>query len=78
MVNALASQRCDPGSIPAIGKWDGHVVTKSDGWVSSEYSGFLPHEDSPNANIGANEHDCFVIIYKYTILIECIRFQIQT
>ena len=37
--------------------WDGHVVTKSDRWVSSGYSSFLPHEDHPNANIGANEHD---------------------
>ena len=25
--------------------------------VSSGHSGFLPHEDNPNANIGANEHD---------------------
>jgi len=23
-------------------------------WVSSGHSGFLPHEDHPNANIGAN------------------------
>jgi len=30
---------------------DSHVVTKSDRWVSSG------HEDHPNANIGANEHD---------------------
>ena len=37
--------------------WDGHVVTKSDRWFSSGHSGFLPHEDHPNANIGANEHD---------------------
>ena len=49
--------RCDPGSIPGIGMWDGHVVTKSGRWVSSRYSGFLPHEDHQNANIGANEHD---------------------
>ena len=34
---------------------DGHVVTKSDMWVSPGHSGFLPHEDHPNANIGANE-----------------------
>ena len=40
-----------------VGMWDGHVVTKSDRWVSSGYFGFLPHEDHPNANIGANEHD---------------------
>ena len=33
------------------------VVTKSDRWVSSGHSGFLPQEDHPNANIGANEHD---------------------
>ena len=36
---------------------DGHVVTKSDRLVSSGHSGFLQHEDQPNANIGANEHD---------------------
>ena len=29
------------------------MVTKSDRWVSSGHSGFLPHEDHPNANIGA-------------------------
>ena len=40
-----------------VGMWDGHVVTKSDRWVSSRHSGFLPHEDHPNANIGDNEHD---------------------
>jgi len=40
--------------IPAI---NGYAVTKSDRWVSSRHSGFLPHEDHPNANIGANEHD---------------------
>ena len=56
-VNALASHRCDPGSIPGVGMWDGHVVTKSDRWVSPGHSDFLPHEDHPNANIGANEHD---------------------
>ena len=56
-VNALAYHRCDPGSIPDVGMWDGHVVTKSDRWVSSGHSGFLPHEDHPNANIDANEHD---------------------
>ena len=56
-VNALAPHRCDPGSIPGVGMWDGHVVTKSNRWVSSGYSIFLPHEDHPNANIGANEHD---------------------
>ena len=26
-------------------------------WVSIGYSVFLPHENHPNANIGANEHD---------------------
>ena len=31
--------------------------TKSDRWVSSGHSGFLPHEDHQNAIIGANEHD---------------------
>ena len=56
-VNALASHRCDPGSIPNVGMWDGDLVTKSDRWVSSGYSGFHLHEDHPNANIGANEHD---------------------
>ena len=56
-VNALASHRCDPGSIPGVGMWDGHLVTKSDSWVSSGHSGFLSHEDHPNANIGANEHE---------------------
>ena len=68
--NALASHRCNPGSIPSIGMWDGHVrwscemvmwdghvVTKWDRWVSSEYSGFLPQEDHRNANIGANDPD---------------------
>ena len=40
-----------------VGMRDGHVVTKSDRWVSSGHSGFLPHEDHPYANIGANEHD---------------------
>ena len=55
--NTLASHRCDPCSIPGVGMWDGRVVTKSDRWVSSGYSGFLPHEDHPNANIGSNEHD---------------------
>ena len=54
--NALAFHRCDPGSIPGVGMWDGHVVTKSDRWVSSGHSGFLPHEYHPNANISANEH----------------------
>ena len=54
-VNALASHRCDLGSIPSVR--DGHVVTKSDRWVSSGYSGFLPHKDHPNSIIGANEHD---------------------
>ena len=44
----LGSHRCDPGSILGIGWWDGHVVTKSDRWVSSGYSGFLPHEDHQN------------------------------
>ena len=43
--------------IPGVGMWDGHVVTKSDKWVSSGHSGFLPLEDNPNANIGVNEHD---------------------
>ena len=38
---------------------DGHVVTKSDRWVSSGYSRFLLHEDHPNAYIGANEHDLY-------------------
>ena len=33
------------------------LVTKSGRWVSPGYSGYLPHEDNPNANIGANEHD---------------------
>jgi len=36
-------------------RWScGHQVSR---WVSSGYSGFLPHVDHPNANIGANEHD---------------------
>jgi len=35
---------------------NGHVVTTSDRWVSTGYSGFLPHEDQ-NKNIDANEHD---------------------
>ena len=56
-VNALASHRCNPGSKPGVSMWDGHVVTKSDRWVSSGHSGFLPHEHHPNANIGASEHD---------------------
>ena len=56
-VNAHASYHCDQGSIPGIAMWDGHVVTKSDRWVSSGQSGFPPHEDHPNAIIGANEHD---------------------
>ena len=56
-VNSLASHGCDPGSIPGVGMWDGHVVTKSDSKVSPGHSGFLPHEDHPNANIGANKHD---------------------
>jgi len=43
--------------VPGVGMWDGHVVTKSDGCISSEYSGFLPHEDHRNINIGAKEHD---------------------
>ena len=38
-------------------KRDGHVVIKSDRWVSSGYSVFLPHEDHANATIGANKHD---------------------
>ena len=56
-LNALASHHCDPGSIPDVGMWDVYVVTKSDRSVSSGYSGFLPHEDHPNANISVNEHD---------------------
>ena len=44
-VNTLASHRCDPDSIPGVGMWDGHVVIKSDRWVSPGYSGLLPHED---------------------------------
>ena len=39
----------------------GLVVTKLDWWVSSGYSGFLPHEDHRNANIGANEHDSYTL-----------------
>ena len=36
--------------------WD--MVTKSDRWVSSGRSGFLPHEDDTNTNSGANnEHN---------------------
>ena len=46
-----------PGLIPGVGMSDGHVVTKSDRWVSSGHSGFLSHEDHPIANIGANELD---------------------
>ena len=55
--NALDSHRCDPGWIHGVGMSDSHVVTKSDRWVSSGHSGFLPHEDHRNAIIGANEHD---------------------
>ena len=33
------------------------MVTKSDRWVSYGYSGYLPHEDHPNANIGVNEYN---------------------
>jgi len=36
---------------------DGHVVTKSDRWVSSGYSRFFPHEDYTNEIIGTKEHD---------------------
>ena len=56
-VNALASHHCYPGSIPGVAMLDGHVATKSGRWVSSGHSGFLPHEEHPNTNIGANEHD---------------------
>ena len=49
-VNALASHRCVPGSIPGVGMWDGHGH-------QVRQVGFLPHEDHPNAYIGANEHD---------------------
>ena len=67
-VNALASHRCDPGSIPGVGMWDGHVVTKSDRYV---FSGFLQHKDHRNANIGAMINityiiscvTCFVIVF---------------
>ena len=34
-VNALASHRCDLGSIPGVGMWDGH-------WSPSQASGFPP------------------------------------
>ena len=33
------------------------MVMWSDRWVTSVHSGFLPHQDHTNANIGANEHD---------------------
>ena len=36
---------------------DQQLEAKSDRWVSSGHSGFLPHEDHQNAIIGANEHD---------------------
>ena len=69
-VKALASHRFDPGSIPGVGILDGHVVTKSDRWISFGHSGFLPHEDHPIANIGAKSMiyisciTCFVIVVK--------------
>ena len=55
------------GSIPGVGMWDGHVVTKSDRWFSSGYSSFFPHEDHINANIGANEHDSYKLynLFRY-------------
>ena len=56
-VNTLASHRCDKGSIPGVGMWDGHVVTKSDRLVSSGHVGSLQHDGHLNAYIGANEHD---------------------
>ena len=52
--NALASHRCDLGSIHGVGMLDGHVVTKSDRWVSA---GHLRHEDHVNAYMGANNND---------------------
>ena len=33
------------------------IVTVSYRWISSGYTGFLPHEDHRNANIGANERE---------------------
>ena len=34
IVSRCWTMDCDPGSIPSVGMWDGHVVTKSDRWVS--------------------------------------------
>ena len=52
--NALAYHRCDPGSIPGIGMWDGHVVRRV-GYL--RVLRFPPTRRPPNANIRANEHD---------------------
>ena len=41
---------------------DGHVVTKSDRWVSSGYSRFFPHEDYTNEIIGTKEHDWIICV----------------
>ena len=47
---------------------DSHVVTKSERWVSYGYSGFLPHEDYTNTNIGANEHDLYKLYVRVHVL----------
>ena len=38
-------------------------MVKLDMWVSSRYSGFLPHKDHPKANIGADKHDLYKLLH---------------
>ena len=60
-VNVLASNRCEPGSIPNVGMWDGH-------WSPSQAGGFTPgtpvtsHMKFKLLIINRNETGCKIVI----------------
>ena len=48
--------------------WDGHVVTRSNRWVSSWYSNYILPKDHTNANFDGDENDGLKLYYKIQIL----------
>lgn len=58
MVNALASQECDPGVIPGFGKRSGWWLLGRKGGLTSGMSAYFPTKKyHKNASTGAMERD---------------------
>ena len=71
--NALAPQRCEPGSLSGVGMSGNHVATRLDMLVSSGHSDFLSHEDHAIANIDVHENECTGSNTMYALFRNCCK-----